>query len=122
MSKIKNFLKLITITFIGSALYILLFQVLATFFAVDVKPEIAWGISVYYGYFIFAILLFTSVLAIKIKTKVVYPITTFCSISTFIYYWAMPFQSYPNRTIAIILIGTTIFTFIHFCLNRFEIN
>lgn len=108
-----NILKIIIVALISIVFYYVSFNIISLFFDSSLKRNIAWGISVYYGYFFFSVPLLISIFACLIKNSIIYFSTIFFTLLVFVNFWIPAFESYPNRVISILVLGFIVYVLVH---------
>mgnify|MGYP001803252322 CR=1 FL=1 len=107
MRLITKNIKIILVLFIGIVVQFLLVDFLAYYKLA--KPNLAWGITIYYSYFFFGtIYMIATLCAVFLKRKA---FLLLCGSLFFLYilYCYPSLSSYPNRTCIIILVNLMIF-------------
>jgi hypothetical protein len=100
--------KLLMVVLLGLLFYYLSVKLLFYYSEPKIGHRISWGISEYYGYFVFFATLIGVSFSRLLGNKLLHLIISVVAFTGFLFYWKSGYASYPNRTLFVLLVGLSI--------------
>lgn len=105
----KNIKIIVLLSLLASAIFILITDLMFNIYPIK-RSDMAWGMTVFFGYFHFPLICFLSILIWNMKKKkwIIYIlIFLYCF---FIFFWIPAYPHYPHRVLFVLLFSLSIYS------------
>lgn len=121
MINLKRYILVLIVSLI-QVILLLVFTEVLTFLFNHVKPNIAWGVTMYYFRIFGTLLLLISNIIFCLNKKILNIISFLLSIAFCLFYFENSYDYYPNRTLYISMCFLVINTIGYFLLKHLKSN